>query len=349
MRILSRLFALAVLVATLQGCATCELVEAELRVKNEQVEQLELQVHHMQAEINALRQTVQQYQQEVVNPEKENVVNGSAVAYTTAAISRISFGLPTGGSDANRDGFDEALTVVVSCHDYDGDIFKCPGTLYLRAFEVAGKRTVGEWEFTNEELRDSWRSTLVSQGYQLVIPWQRPPESSPIKLIAEFVTLEGRRFVLEKEIPVSAHPINAVVAEPHAASLQTLPEMRTTAAKPRISSAPQASTSRALPEMFNENSLRPAQTELMELETFDETWSVPPAEHARFQSKVNSLEFDATESSPMDEQLPVVEEAPFQDPPVQRLRPVTEPTSFFQPQALENGSGMNDGLPFPVE
>lgn len=333
MRILPRVGFLLLLVAGLQGCATCELVEAELRVKSEQVEQLEHQVVQMQAEIQTLRQTIHLYQDEA--QDKKEPSDGSAVAYTTSSISRISFGRLTGGRDANRDGFDEALLVVLACHDYDGDIFKCPGTLRLSVSEP-GKGVIGEWHFTNEQLRDAWRGTLVSQGYQFQLLWQRPPESSPVRLLAEFMTLEGRRFVLEKEITLSSYPVNAVVSEKKSNSLapRSLP----------------STLAESVEHLNSPESQRPAAAE--------PAWSTPPAEYAQFwdakkrtsNTEAPTLEPEArapdVEVQTLEAESPPTDAEPVQDlPPLQQLQPVTP----AKPAITLSPDDARLALPMPIE
>ncbi len=159
--------------------------------------------------------------------------------YQKSGIKEIVFGRTTGGRDQNRDGVDESLRIVVSCLDYDGDVFKCPGNLRLelKGYDLAQRqRSLGEWNFANEELREHWRVSLLSQGYQFDLPWKIIPASSPVTLIAEFVSLDGRQFDIKKDIDVAPPPMPVGAFHP---SLP-MPEHEHTSVEPELSRLPKA-------------------------------------------------------------------------------------------------------------
>jgi hypothetical protein len=192
----------ALALANLVGCQTnSEYVEAELRHQCKQVRELEQRVASKDAEIETLKSTVNSYQVGFVKP-----ADAPESIYRETAVSRLSLSLMTGGKDADLDGRDDGVQVVLTPLDYDGDAFKCPGTAVVRLFETLPtgvKRPLSETAFPPERLRTSWRSTLLGQGYHLVVPWAPAPRETKLRTAVEFQTVDGRKFEVEKDFEVS--------------------------------------------------------------------------------------------------------------------------------------------------
>jgi len=185
------------------GCrqTSSEYVEAELRVQSRKVAELENMLHQRAAEIETLRNTVTTYQAGHVKPAE-----APETIYRDTALSRITLTLATGGKDADLDGKDDGVVVGVAPRDYDGDVFKCPGSCRLQLFETstAGvRKQIGEWSVSSEQLRTLWRSSLLGQGYHLTFGWQTPPKEQKLRAVVTFVTVDGRQFEAEKDFDVS--------------------------------------------------------------------------------------------------------------------------------------------------
>ncbi|MGL4465385.1 MAG: hypothetical protein ACRC1K_24815, partial [Planctomycetia bacterium] len=99
------------------GCKTCDLVEAELRDKTRRLEELEAKVLFRDAEINTLQETVSTLRS---TPGVTATVPAETT-YLRSAVSRVTLASSTGGRDADRDGRDDGVYVVLTPEDYDGD------------------------------------------------------------------------------------------------------------------------------------------------------------------------------------------------------------------------------------
>lgn len=195
--------AAALLTATLTGCKTCDLVEAELRYQSRRVRQLERCLCQKDAELETLK--AQLLAQERPQPPAAPKDSPESV-YRRTAMSRVSLGLGTGGRDQDRDGRIDAVQFNVVCHDYDGDAFKCPGTADLRlvALHESGvQEVVGEWTFEPDVLRHKWKSSLVGAGYQVVVPAPDVSDARKWKMSVRFTTLDGRTFEDERDVSMA--------------------------------------------------------------------------------------------------------------------------------------------------
>jgi hypothetical protein len=211
------------------GCrqTSSEYVEAELRVQSRKVADLEQRVAQRDAEIETLRNTVTTYQASHVKPTE-----APETVYRDTALSRISLTLATGGKDADLDGRDDGIVVGVAPHDYDGDVFKCPGSCRIQLFESPAsgvKKQIGEWIVPAERLRANWRTSLLGQGYHLSYSWQTPPSERRLRVLVTFTTVDGRTFQAEKDFDVSTQakgppkmPGGKIEAEP--VEVQTAPQ-----------------------------------------------------------------------------------------------------------------------------
>lgn len=185
------------------GCKTCDLVEAELRAQTAKLDEAETQVLLKDAEIETLRATVNSMRGEL--KERGSTAPPETI-YRSIGLSRVSVGQMTGGRDFDRDGKDDALQVVIVPHDYDNDVFKCPGTAAIDVFEEGAsgvKRNIGHWDIDQPQLKSGWRSTVLGQGYQVVLPWQTMPDRPKLRVVVHFQTLDGREFQAERDLTVS--------------------------------------------------------------------------------------------------------------------------------------------------
>jgi len=185
------------------GCrqTSSEYVEAELRVQSRKVADLENRIAQRDAEIETLRNTVTAFQASHVKPAET-----PEEIYRDSALSRVTLTLATGGKDADLDGRDDGIVVGIAPHDYDGDVFKCPGSCRVQLFEAppsSAPRQIGEWVIPPEQLRNLWRASLLGQGYHLALSWQTPPTVKRLRVAVSFATLDGRKFDADKQFDVS--------------------------------------------------------------------------------------------------------------------------------------------------
>lgn len=197
------------------GCKTCELVEAELRHQSNKVDELQTHLALRDAEVTTLQATVDSLRAEL---EQRGTTAPPETIYRSIGLARISLGSLTGGRDFDRNGTDDGLQVQIEPHDYDNDVFKCPGeaSIELYQFEPSGaKKPIGRWQIDQAKLRSGWRVSLLGQGYQVVVPWQEQPTEKKLRVAVTFTTLDGRRFEAERDVVASiatSKPIGPVSA-----------------------------------------------------------------------------------------------------------------------------------------
>jgi hypothetical protein len=203
-RPLALLLALGLL-SPLAGCRSCELVEAELRslekdfrgLKDELLRS-ESQNEALQRELNAARQTT------AGKPPAEQPPP------PTPPLKNINLGRGTGGYDLDNVPGDEGLIVVVEPRDFDGHAVKTPGVLHVEALEISPeglKTPLSCWELTPDQLRRTWKTGLMSNGYQVTLPWKSWPSTERVRVVARFTLADGHAYEAEKDVTVRPTPV----------------------------------------------------------------------------------------------------------------------------------------------
>jgi hypothetical protein len=193
----------ALLVCFFSGCHSCDLLESELRTRENQLYDVKSELARSEAQNAALVReltAVRQNGPASITPEQ---------ASQTYTLKDIVLGRGTGGYDDDDLPGDEALQVVVEPRDGDSQAIKAPGTLHVEALEISPeglKAPISAWDIPPERLRRSWRSGLLSSGYILVLPWQQWPASEKIRVVARFTLMDGRMFEADKDVTVHLIP-----------------------------------------------------------------------------------------------------------------------------------------------
>jgi hypothetical protein len=186
------------------GCRSrCDLVEAELRTKENHLRESREELVREQAYNGAL-------QRELVTLRGNPMVKLSPEeASQTFTLKSIALGRQTGGfNDDNHPG-DEALQVAVEPRDGDGHAIKAPGTLIVAALEVTPeglKKPLCSWQIPPGALRKTWKSGLFSTGYVVVLPWKAYPTQEKMRVVAQFVLADGRSFEADKDVTIKLIP-----------------------------------------------------------------------------------------------------------------------------------------------
>jgi hypothetical protein len=187
----------------LAGCRNCDLVEAELRSKENELREMKAELGRAQGQNEALLRELNVARQGpsgLISPE---------LASQTYTLRQITLGRGTGGVDNGYCPGDEALQVVVEPRDQDGHTIKAPGSLHIEALEISPeglKVPLSAWDISPNQLRQSWRSGLFSTGYSLVLPWQNWPSNQKVRVVARFTLVDGRVFEAEKDVTVRLAP-----------------------------------------------------------------------------------------------------------------------------------------------
>jgi hypothetical protein len=207
---------LGLLLCLAAGCrCNTDLIEAELREKECKLREVTEEMDRLRAYNEAL-----QYQ---VNARVQPPPPGAApltpeLASQTYTLTAITLARQTGGYDRDNVPGDEALQVVVEPRDPDGHTIKAPGTLMVQALEVTRegtKRPLSAWQLSPDELRATWKTGFLGAGYFVVLPWKAYPTSEKLRVVAQFVTPDGRTYEADKDVTVKLVPsaIQRVPAE----------------------------------------------------------------------------------------------------------------------------------------
>jgi hypothetical protein len=202
------------------GCRNCDLVEAELRTRENELREMHAELAQAEAQNEALVRELRAVRQGAgpnLTPE---------LASQTYTLRQIVLGRGTGGYDEDNCPGDEALQVVLEPRDVDGHAIKAPGTLHVDALETSPegiKTPLCAWDLGSDQLRRTWRSGLLSTGYTLVLPWKTWPSSTRIRVVARFTLADGRAFEADKDVTVRLTPEAQRKALPAFDSAQPVP------------------------------------------------------------------------------------------------------------------------------
>jgi hypothetical protein len=200
------LLLLAVSLLPAGGCRhSSDLLEAELRTRDNDVRELKDELYRAESENQALMReirTVRQSGPAKISPEQ---------AAQTYRMIKLTIGRGTGGLDNDDCPGDDALQIILEPRDPDGHTIKAPGAVHIEALEISPegiKVPFSTWDVPPEQLRRSWRSGFLTTGYSLVLPWKSWPSNEKVRLIARFLLADGRVFEAEKDVTVHLTPVN---------------------------------------------------------------------------------------------------------------------------------------------
>lgn len=189
--------------ASVAGCRNCDLVEAELRSRENDLREVRADLARVESHNEALVRELSSVRQGTaakISPE---------LASQTYTLKQITLGRGTGGVDEDDCPGDDALQVVLEPRDGDGHTIKAPGTAHIEAWEIGPqglKTPLSTWDLTPEPLRHTWRSGLLSTGYFITLPWKNWPSSEKLRVIVRFTLIDGRVFEADKDVTIRLTP-----------------------------------------------------------------------------------------------------------------------------------------------
>jgi hypothetical protein len=186
------------------GCrSNCDLVEAELRARESDLDHVRAELYRAEAQNQALARELHDLRHtSAAKPLPE-------VAAQTGTVSQVVLGRQTGGYDDDNCPGDEALQVVLEPRDTDGQSIKAPGALRVVVLQVSAeglKAPLSSWELSPDQLRRTWHNGLLSTGYHVILPWKTWPTSPRLRVIAQFSLADGRIFEADKDVTVHLPP-----------------------------------------------------------------------------------------------------------------------------------------------
>jgi hypothetical protein len=187
------------------GCKSrCDLVEAELRLKDRQLRE----VAEERNRLCALNEAYENSQRG--SPPCPQVGRGGSASVN---VKDIEVGRGTGGIDEGRGrSGDEGIQVVIVPRDGDGSAVKAPGGARVTAVQVSPeglKTPLSTWDVSPPYLCRNWKTGLLSSGYYVSVPWQVLPTSEKLRIVVQFQTPDGAMFEAERDIQVRLPHLHA--------------------------------------------------------------------------------------------------------------------------------------------
>jgi len=331
------------LATSLVGCKHQQVVEAELRYQNRRVRELEQKLCQKQAEVQTL-----QTMAGGCETSPEGLKDTPETIYRRESMSRVGLGLTTGPRDLDKNACDDAVQYSIICYDYDGDTFKCPGSaqLELVAIQESGVPiTVGSWQIAPDRLRETWRSSVMGSGYQIVMPVPGLQESKKWQAIVKFSTLDGRVFQASKDFELSKpraglKPPEPAILQDGSTGADVVPPTELPAESSPLRELPKESDPTQPREPGTENSL-PAEPAAPATEVSPPAVPAPPSLEGAPQP---SLPLPVPETKP---ELPGIEPAPLPEPPAANpIVPTPPRQTTYVPPTLSRSS--RDSMVVPV-
>jgi hypothetical protein len=186
---------------SLAGCRTgAELVEAELRRKERENEQLSQKLRDCECEVRLLEAEYERLLHELRT-------TGKAELRGLAYLKGITLGRLTGGLDDDPDcPGDDALVVVLEPRDLDDQVVKVPGHVHVDVYEITPqglKQPLSSWDIPARELRGKWETPLLgSPAYRLTLRWKVIPHYERLRVVVRFTTLDGQMFETDRDVTI---------------------------------------------------------------------------------------------------------------------------------------------------
>lgn len=299
-RLLTALLGVCALSGCLGARGDIEAVEAQLRQQQDRADQYARDLSQVRQELNVARQEADMLRRQMADSGREAIP-----AEFTESLFRVQKlqinGLMSGGRDRDGQPGDDVLVAVLTPVDEHGDLVKLPGSIELEALDLTrpeGERQIGKWTFDAAQSRDLWKSGLFSAGYQLEVPWQRPP-SPELLLHARLTTADGRQFDATQAVKVKvaqSEPPRKMAAPTAARPVSDRRSSGPWADEPPAGAAGRATIQPAgLEEVLEMNSERPRRP-TAEPVHFEEQPATPqPSDEAFTSVRKPAADADATE------------------------------------------------------
>jgi hypothetical protein len=192
---------LALGLALAAGCRNCDLVEAELRTRNNELRELREEVHRVEAQNQALLHDFETLRQGPLKVPAE-------LATPVNTLRQVSLGFGTGGVTEDNCPGDAALRVILEPRDSDNHIVKAPGSLHVEALEISPeglKTPLSSWDIPPQRLREKWQTGFIT-GYNVVLAWKTWPRAERLRVVARLHLPDGRLFETDRDVLIHPAP-----------------------------------------------------------------------------------------------------------------------------------------------
>jgi hypothetical protein len=175
-----------------------------LRANERELSQVRNELELAQKETDQLRNRASTVGHKVIPAEH---------AQSLGRVSGLSINrLMSGGKDQDGDKQDEAIQVIVTPHDSEGDLVKIAGQLEIEAYDLTKSgddKRIGRWMFEPGEVRKHWHAGFLSSGYQFHLPLDEAPGGKQLLVHARMLTTDGRQFDTNQTLAVATGPKDA--------------------------------------------------------------------------------------------------------------------------------------------
>lgn len=203
----------SLLALTLVGCSsarTTDVLEARLRSQEDMLAVYESEMARVKSELASARNETEDLRLRLAeNGTPMMSAEESGAAFRATGIQLSS--LMTGGLDFDGEPGHDGLSVVLIPHDPDGELVKLPGNIEIEALDPAhpeGAQRIGHWTFDQRDIHEFWHKGVIQSGYQFELPWQTPPRSDQVLVLAHLSTANGRRFDTTLTVKIDPEPGN---------------------------------------------------------------------------------------------------------------------------------------------
>lgn len=195
----------------LVGCKSpCDKVESALRVTEEQLTKAREDLSRQGVYTAAL-----EHEMRIVRGEVIAGSPGKPVA--VYPVRSLALGNQTGGHDSPSGLGDDGLQVIFIPRDAQSQPIQVPGDAMLQVLEISAeghKRLLSSWYIDRDQIKASWKNGLLSQGYNVILPWKVLPGSEKLRLVAHFRLEDGRVFEADRDVSIRLPKGAAVRAMP---------------------------------------------------------------------------------------------------------------------------------------
>jgi len=194
------LLLLGLTVAAGAGCRSnnTDRVESALRSTEECLREAKEQLHRQGTYTNAL-----EHELRILRGEVHAGQPGQPVAIFP--VRDVVLGRQTGGHDSASGQGDDGLQVIIEPRNAEGRPIQVPGDAMLQVLEVTTeghKRLLSSWYIDKDQVKASWRMGLLSQGYNVILPWKVIPATEKLRLVLQFRLEDGRVFEADRDVTV---------------------------------------------------------------------------------------------------------------------------------------------------
>jgi hypothetical protein len=202
-RLLCLVLFASVVLAT--GCRNCNQVESALRARENDLRETREELGRTTAYAHALESELR-----CIKGENGPPAPGEPPPLLTAPVRSLALARQTGGHDCGSGLGDDGIQVVLQPLDCDNQPVKVPAAALIQVQEITPeglKAPLSTWQIPPEQLRQSWRTGLLTNGFVVILPWKIWPSTEKVRVVAQLRLSDGRVFEADKDVTLRLPPV----------------------------------------------------------------------------------------------------------------------------------------------